>query len=53
MKLTAACLALALASAPLLAADSGDGLREFLGKRAPRDAEVARTIWNWAEVGYQ
>ena len=53
MKQTAACLALALASAPLLAAESGDGLREFLGKRAPRDAEVARTIWNWAEVGYQ
>jgi aminobenzoyl-glutamate utilization protein B len=49
----ALCLGLGLLSASALAADSGDGLREFLAGRAARDAEVARTIWDWAEVGYQ
>ncbi len=53
MKQSALCLALALVSASTLAAESGDGMREFLGRRAARDAEVAKTIWNWAEVGYQ
>ena len=28
-------------------------MREFLARRAARDAEIAKTIWNWAEVGYQ
>ncbi len=53
MKQSALCFALALVSASTLAAESGDGMREFLGRRAARDAEVAKTIWNWAEVGYQ
>jgi aminobenzoyl-glutamate utilization protein B len=49
----ALCLGLSLLSASALAADSGDGLREFLAGRAARDAEIAKSIWNWAEVGYQ
>jgi len=53
MKSAALCLALGFASASAFAAESGDGLREFLGQRAARDAEVAKSIWNWAEVGYQ
>ncbi len=53
MRNAALCLGLGLASAAALADDSGDGMREFLAGRAARDAEVARTIWNWAEVGYQ
>jgi aminobenzoyl-glutamate utilization protein B len=53
MKRTAICLGLALLSPAILAADSGDGLREFLAKRSARDAEVAKSIWDWAEVGYQ
>jgi aminobenzoyl-glutamate utilization protein B len=53
MKETAFCLGLALLSPAILAADSGDGMREFLAGRAARDAEVARSIWDWAEVGYQ
>jgi aminobenzoyl-glutamate utilization protein B len=36
-----------------VAADSGDGMRQFLAKRQARDAEIARSIWDWAEVGYQ
>ena len=28
-------------------------MREFLAGRAARDAEVAKSIWNCAEVGYQ
>ncbi|MDP9197918.1 MAG: amidohydrolase [Pseudomonadota bacterium] len=35
------------------AADSGDGMRQLLAKRQARDAEIARSIWDWAEVGYQ
>jgi aminobenzoyl-glutamate utilization protein B len=46
------CLGLGLLSSAL-GAESGDGMREFLGQRAARDAEVAKAIWNWAEVGYQ
>ena len=53
MKKAALCLGLALASTTSIAADSGDGLREFLAGRAARDAEVARSIWEYAEVGYQ
>ena len=53
MQKAALCLGLALLPAAALAADSGDGMREFLAGRAARDAEVAKTIWNWAEVGYQ
>jgi aminobenzoyl-glutamate utilization protein B len=53
MKNAALCLALALLSPAILAADSGDGMREFLARRTARDAEVARSIWDWAEVGYQ
>jgi aminobenzoyl-glutamate utilization protein B len=53
MKKAASCLALALAVPAAFAADSGAGLREFLSARADRDAEVARRIWEYAEVGYQ
>jgi aminobenzoyl-glutamate utilization protein B len=50
----AALLAASVLAVPsALAAESGDGLREFVAARAERDAEIARTIWNWAEVGYQ
>ncbi|MDH4261098.1 MAG: amidohydrolase [Gammaproteobacteria bacterium] len=34
-------------------ADDTRSMREFLAARAARDAEVARSIWEWAEVGYQ
>jgi aminobenzoyl-glutamate utilization protein B len=53
MNSAALCLGLGLLSTATIAADSGDGLREFLAGRAARDAEIAKTIWNWAEVGYQ
>jgi aminobenzoyl-glutamate utilization protein B len=53
MNKTALCLGLALLSPAILAADSGDGMREFLANRAARDQQVARQIWDWAEVGYQ
>jgi aminobenzoyl-glutamate utilization protein B len=53
MKTTAYSLTLALAAAPALAGESGAGMREFLGGREARDAEIARTIWEYAEVGYQ
>ena len=35
------------------AAQADDGIREFLAARGQHDSEVARSIWNWAEVGYQ
>lgn len=35
------------------AAQADDGIRQFLAGRAGHDAEVAQSIWNWAEVGYQ
>lgn len=53
MKKAVIVLGLALLSPVALAADSGAGLRQFLSARAPHDAEVARTIWEYAEVGYQ
>jgi aminobenzoyl-glutamate utilization protein B len=53
MKKAAISLGLVLLAPAALAADSGAGLREFLAARAPHDAEVARTIWEYAEVGYQ
>ena len=53
MRIAVACLALSLLAAPALAAESGDGLRQFLAKRQARDQEVARSIWEFAEVGYQ
>jgi aminobenzoyl-glutamate utilization protein B len=53
MKTAALCLALALLAPALHAADSGAGMREFLASRAARDQQVARQIWEWAEVGYQ
>ncbi len=52
MRRSAAALAFMLVM-PADAADSGDSLRQFLAARAARDAEVARSIWEWAEVGYQ
>jgi aminobenzoyl-glutamate utilization protein B len=53
MKNAVLCLGLALLAPAALAADTGKGLREFLAARAPHDAEVARQIWEYAEVGYQ
>jgi len=53
MRVAAICLSLALAPPAALAAGSGDGLREFLAARAAHDTEVARSIWGWAEVGFQ
>ncbi len=45
-----ACILLAPAA---VADEGGDSLRQFLAARAARDTEVARSIWEWAEVGYQ
>ncbi len=53
MKKIALCLGLSLLAPALHAADSGEGMREFLSSRAARDQQVARQIWDWAEVGYQ
>jgi aminobenzoyl-glutamate utilization protein B len=53
MKKAAICLGLVLAAPAIHAADSGAGMREFLAGRAARDQQVARQIWDWAEVGYQ
>ena len=53
MRTAAFCIGLALLAPAVHAADSGDGLRQFLAGRAARDAEIARSIWDWAEVGYQ
>lgn len=53
MKTAAFCLAVSFFAAATQAAEPGHGLREFLAQRAERDAEIARSIWEWAEVGYQ
>ena len=53
MARTALTTCLALLASTSFAAESGDGMREFLAGRAARDAEVAKSIWDWAEVGYQ
>ena len=53
MKTAAYCIALTLVASVAGAAESGDGLRQFLAKRESRDAELARSMWEWAEVGYQ
>ena len=53
MKIAVIGLSLALLAPAVLAADSGDGLRQFLAARQARDAEIAHSIWDWAEVGYQ
>jgi len=52
MRLT---VALAITAGVLLpvAAQSDEGIRQFLAGRAAHDAEIAHSIWNWAEVGYQ
>jgi aminobenzoyl-glutamate utilization protein B len=47
-----ACLAAACILVPALA-HADDGIRKFLAARAAHDTEVAQSIWNWAEVGYQ
>jgi aminobenzoyl-glutamate utilization protein B len=52
MKAAALCFALS-ALAAAAAAESDDGMRQFLAKREARDAEIAHSIWEWAEVGYQ
>jgi aminobenzoyl-glutamate utilization protein B len=53
MKKAALSFALTIFASVAGAAESGDGLRQFLAKREARDAEIARSIWEWAEVGYQ
>ncbi|MGH8250233.1 MAG: amidohydrolase [Steroidobacteraceae bacterium] len=53
MKPAALFAAFVLAAPAALAADSGKGLREFIAARAERDTEIARSIWGFAEVGYQ
>ena len=53
MKKASVSLALALVASPCLAAESGDSITRFLAGREARDAQVARTIWEYAEVGYQ
>jgi aminobenzoyl-glutamate utilization protein B len=53
MKQAALSLALVLVASPCFAAESGDGMRQFLAGREARDAQMARTIWEYAEVGYQ
>ncbi len=53
MKAAVLCIALSTLAANAGAAESGDGMRHFLAKRESRDAEIARSIWDWAEVGYQ
>ena len=47
----AALLTAVLCVAPAQAGDAG--IEAVLAARAARDAEVARAIWGWAEVGYQ
>jgi aminobenzoyl-glutamate utilization protein B len=34
-------------------AQGDETIRQFLASRAAHDAEVAQSIWQWAEVGYQ
>ena len=53
MKAAAFGIALSALAAAAAAAESGDVMRQFLAKREARDAEIARSIWDWAEVGYQ
>ncbi len=53
MKATAWWISLALLAPAAQAAGSGDGLRQFLAARSAHDAEIAHSIWDWAEVGYQ
>jgi len=53
MKAVVFFVVLSIFAPTALAAESGEGLRQFLAKRAARDAEIARSIWDWAEVGYQ
>ena len=53
MNKAALCLGFSLLAPAIHAADSGDGMREFIAGRSARDAEIAKSIWNWAEVGYQ
>ena len=53
MKTAAFCIALTVVASVAGAAESGDDLRQFLAKRESRDAELARSMWEWAEVGYQ
>jgi aminobenzoyl-glutamate utilization protein B len=53
MRATILALACSLLVPVAFADNSGDSMRQFLAARAARDAEVARSIWEWAEVGYQ
>ncbi len=53
MKAIILCAALSVLAPAANAADAGDGLRKFLAGREARDTEIARSIWDWAEVGYQ
>jgi aminobenzoyl-glutamate utilization protein B len=53
MKSAVLCILCLLLAPAAETADSGDGMRQFLAKRQAHDAEIARSIWDWAEVGYQ
>ncbi|MGH8135683.1 MAG: amidohydrolase, partial [Steroidobacteraceae bacterium] len=52
MRLTAAVAFLASIFLPAVA-QGDEGIRQFLAARTQHDSEIARSIWNWAEVGYQ
>jgi aminobenzoyl-glutamate utilization protein B len=53
MRTAVFCILCTLLAPAAVAADTGDGMRQFLAKRQARDAEIARSIWDLAEVGYQ
>ena len=53
MKAAAFLIALSMLASAASAAESGEGMRQFLAKREARDAEIAHSIWDYAEVGYQ
>ena len=48
-----AVLALLLAFPPALPARDKQDIGALLAERTARDAQVARQIWEWAEVGYK
>ena len=53
MTLTGAFIVLLAAPAQDVAAQASDSLLDFIDGRYEETAEIARTIWEYAEVGYQ
>lgn len=53
MSLTGAFIVLLAAPAQDVAAQASDSLLDFIDGRYEETAEIARTIWEYAEVGYQ